>query len=500
MAEQKNNLIHYIRHAHSCSNTNESIDDHTEQKHEQASSFLNSTYSYLMSFVAAPVQTTKETAVKISEQLSPYRNKLFHPTLSYRGINQAICARDEINKQNYDLYVCSSSARTIMTALFSLRGSDKDIYIIPGITELESQVSKVARGGIDLQNISVKVDNLRIIIKFIKDWMEESWCNYFCDELLCKYVYDFIIAINGGKFLSSIFPQLSTYVPKNIAKKLIDDYIKSDESIEELDENDKKTLIQSIMNLFNHVINIKEHAYSNTKYVKGIKTTKLIDEIIIKYYNDYKQYKNHFDNLKKFTDRNFLRGPKINYSLIKEDDGKMKDFNQAIRDACIKLKINDKNQKILCYTHGSRLNKFFELGKSPLWTMIMKKEENDIYNPTNNIKHIEDKITNDENMSFCSMPGRFFNKDEKYGIFPRMDDFLVDGLPNRTVDRPQRGKLPIVVYKPSEDTEFFHTIYEKETDFEGLLDALKINNEDHMKKKYLKYKQKYYKLKTLNNY
>jgi len=114
-----------------------------------------------------------ESCANISPNISLY--KISHPSLSNKGINQAILLGIEyINKckLNFNLAYSSPSARTIMTALlsmrtFSIEKPDFKINIVPFISEKLN-----IAGSYDEQNKLMSPLKIKLMITLIKDWLE----------------------------------------------------------------------------------------------------------------------------------------------------------------------------------------------------------------------------------------------------------------------------------------------------------------------------------------
>lgn len=158
--------ITFIRHAESCSNIVE-FDD-TEP--------FNFTELHKFS-------------VKIRELIG---GKISHPPLTFNGIQQAIILGLNYfnNEFNYDLFYCSPSLRTIMTALLSLRTinynriinkqSPITIKLISDLIELQNYA-----GRYDLQNAIIESEKLKLMVEYIKWWLSNKWFENFIDyELL----------------------------------------------------------------------------------------------------------------------------------------------------------------------------------------------------------------------------------------------------------------------------------------------------------------------------
>lgn len=106
---------------------------------------------------------------------------LYHPTLSYIGIQQAIAlGRDEeftniLQSQNYKVIITSATARTIMTALLSLQNNNiidyknNKIIVMPYINEHENSAGDF---GLDRANAALPYDKIDSIIEEIIKWLK----------------------------------------------------------------------------------------------------------------------------------------------------------------------------------------------------------------------------------------------------------------------------------------------------------------------------------------
>lgn len=86
---------------------------------------------------------------------------------------------------NYDVVISSQTLHTIMTALLSLRGSPVVIKVVPYITE---HVNLFGVVGSDYQNQPVDSSILKRQVKFIKNWLSESFFKWFDDYEFRAYL------------------------------------------------------------------------------------------------------------------------------------------------------------------------------------------------------------------------------------------------------------------------------------------------------------------------
>jgi hypothetical protein len=111
---------------------------------------------------------------------------LYHPTLSYIGIQQAIAlGKDKefkkiLGLQNYKLIITSATARTIMTALLSLQNQTinqninyqiNKIIVMPYINEHENVAGDF---GLDRANAALPYDKIDSIVQKIIEWLTNN--------------------------------------------------------------------------------------------------------------------------------------------------------------------------------------------------------------------------------------------------------------------------------------------------------------------------------------
>jgi hypothetical protein len=110
---------------------------------------------------------------------------LYHPTLSFIGIQQAIAlGKDKdfkkiLKEQKYQVIITSATARTIMTALLSLQNQDptdinyktKRLLVVPYINEHENVAGDF---GLDRANAGLPHNKIDSIVAVIISWLTQN--------------------------------------------------------------------------------------------------------------------------------------------------------------------------------------------------------------------------------------------------------------------------------------------------------------------------------------
>jgi broad specificity phosphatase PhoE len=254
--------IHWVRHAESCSNiargqvteekkrvvgygrlksvstpkeTREQsdVDDVNDYIPEGkiASNIVSKFGNYVDAYIIAPITKGYKTV----------KSLMYEPNLSYIGIQQAILlGREFISKESntngkpiYDMVMCSTLTRAMMTALFSLRTCNIDsIKVMPFISE-EQKISN------DYTNIPNNSILARRKIAFVKDWIEKNWLRRFDDI----EVMDLLLSIKNKINNSKISEKIQKLLESNINQ-------------EGYPQKDRETLdiVNEILNLDNEEI------------------------------------------------------------------------------------------------------------------------------------------------------------------------------------------------------------------------------------------------------
>lgn len=318
--------------------------------------------------------TTYQISSIMSSIKSPY---LYHPNLSFIGMQQAIRLGMLYNRKyndEYNLICASQSLRTIMTAMLSNRGSHKHIYVVPHITEYVN-----IAGPFDFQNNVVPVDKLKRYIKFIKDWLERSFLTYFDDYELHTFLYHIKCDILPN--IPNNILDTFEYVHNNIKYPLheILDFIL--EAKYKIKTNYNYDSDCNDLNNDNDDITYCEDRINKIITVSNFICFELTPYIDIRVRSFFEHFLN-VDSIKKF-----IRGPPVNFSLVMNETDKTNGidmFYHSVIHLFIKHNLlqnifnydqsyhisndifdenydnpNDKTVRILCYSHGLLINNYF---------------------------------------------------------------------------------------------------------------------------------------------
>lgn len=320
--QQRNLTIHWVRHAQSSGNkTRENIFN-------------------IFSFIKGAVH--------------------YQPILTYTGLQQAILLgknfikkhNDNDNDNDYDVVFSSPTFRTIFTAIMTLRGTNKIIYVVPFINEVNNN------SVYDYQNSPVPLHILKNCVLFFKDWLEHNWITNFDDIELIEKLNE----------------------------------------IKQYYNNDKSN---GIVIIINTILKFKQNNNNKEFNVKAnIKHLLLL-------LSDNKEL--DMQILKNVLNPEFLRGPEVDFSIYEYYEKHHRSiinfpsfdtFYNIILPKAYKTQIvpNKTDIKMICFTHGSlmwnKLNKITH----PVNTGVIEEIRNNhseqkaikcIYEPDKNKKEYE---------------------------------------------------------------------------------------------------------------
>jgi len=174
---------------------------------------------------------------------------LYHPNLSFIGMQHAIKLGTDFYKKNHVDVVCvSPTLRAIMTALLAFRSNNNiaKIYIVPFIHEKYNHTSKL---NMDYQNFPLTCEQIYKSVKVIKAWLEFNWFSYYDDieiiDNLLKLEYLFIKQDKYRKYLSNYnnFENIRLLLNKLLntrKKKMVENYhdthITMSDNVPDIDE------------------------------------------------------------------------------------------------------------------------------------------------------------------------------------------------------------------------------------------------------------------------
>lgn len=308
--------IDWVRHAESCINM--------EIRN------MNNSKNKLQDNRAIGYQKIKEGG------FNKYMNE---PNLSYIGMQEAInLGRNYIkeiykNGEEYSIIFSSSMIRTIMTTLLAFRRiKNIKIYVIPFITEKYDIENE--------NNILLNSNELKKKIKFIKDWLENSWLTYYDDIEVIDYV-------NKTKDLLNHIT--TKYEIKNEIINAIDDYLQfrpiTYKKYQNQNQNIKEYDIKSLLRTILKISKIPNTETNN--YYKEI-------EDITAFCND-------------MLDIKTIRGPEVDFSLLEKFEESNINLQPNFDNFFQKILLNNKeiNDKILnnglifCASHKNSLEEYF---------------------------------------------------------------------------------------------------------------------------------------------
>ncbi len=298
----KNIKIHWVRHAESCSN----VELHGLNG---GAGWISKTASAVKDIVDVTIQKTSQ------------------PPLTELGIYQAIILGDFIDSE-YDGYYTSPSTRTILTLMLALESkyrknpkAEIPVIIVENIIELQNIAGSI---GQDKQNEALKPYNLKIIINYLRNWLNYNFFNYFANV--------------DKKFMelhTRIYEKIKNFYSLNSSNSLISDIIIQLEKIDScLSVNSEERKIDTLASVISLI---------NRNVPRDIVLLEEIDELA------YYLKLDRFDFV-KFKILRLPTSPK-----------KINDMQQFI------LHLLDEsrrpNEKFLCLSHGSLLKKYFKLSR-----------------------------------------------------------------------------------------------------------------------------------------
>ncbi len=377
------------------------------------------------------------------------KNMLYYePNLSYIGICHSInLGRYFMNNNKHDIYISSGMTRTIMTALLSLRHNpDAVIYVVPYINEF-SNISSIT--GIDYQNTAVPSNILKKRIRFIKDWLEKNWITNFDD---IEIMTDLTELFNNP-------------------------------------------------NLINHKYKLE---FDSIIKLKKDKEKYNIEDFIIRIIKDkdlHEDFNLFIDKYSKiFSDlRRFKRCPSVDFSIYEYFENKYNntqkpDLEMFYKEVIpiLKEKVGDKSDlKIAAYSHGLVIRQIWK-NINPEYYKINHQQ---MYEMMNTQVSTEKQIINGNNISkeirFSFYPMKIR---ENFEDFECLNNNLCDNKSILGINNFNLGYYePLTIDEVSPDVKF---VYEngydlhKEEDTSNFLVGGNKNN-------YLKYKERYLKLKKM---
>lgn len=404
-------LITFIRHAESCSNIIELNRDFKTFNYDE--------------FIKYPSTIREVVGAKIS-----------HPPLTYNGIQQAIILG--VHYFNtlpdlYDVYYCSPSIRTIMTALLSLRSinyyrkknnkSPIILQLIPEIIERKSIADTY-----DLQNSVISSDKLKLLVEYVKWWFVNKWFTMFID-------YEFFQFIEKLKDIIINFYQIiDKYCDQyKVEREIITNISKILEILEKCNNSEKKKVVLDLIKLIKVLSNSTDETL-----------LQIIDQI------------NNLD-FYKFLDPDFYSSCDINFDFI---------LNTCVPDINLFIQQQESTmyKKVLCFSHGAVLKKQFKL------TEYVRNTELIIYNSLYKSverynKHLHFKPYNETSCN--TICGKLYDTSSNY-MFRVINHLL--SINNTT------SELPV--------TDLFYCSHQK-------FKLKSIESNSNLKHKYLKYKKKY---------
>ncbi len=253
--------------------------------------------------------------------------KTSQPPLTELGIYQAIILGDFID-DNYNGYFTSPSTRTILTLMLALESKYRKnpkqeirVVIVENIIELQNIAGSVSQ---DKQNEALKPYNLKIIIRYLRSWLNTNFFNYFANV--------------DKKFMelhTRIYEKIKNFYSSNSSNIVISDIILLLEKINScISVNSEERKIQTLAALINLI---------NSNVPREIVSQEEINELA--YYLSL----NRFD----FIKFKILRLP--------TSTRKINDMQQFI--LYLLNKSTRPDEKFLCFSHGSLLKKYFSLSR-----------------------------------------------------------------------------------------------------------------------------------------
>ena len=416
-----------------------------------------------------------ESCANIASIFNNIDAKIKHPILTNKGIQQSILLGTNYinNLENLRCGFSSPVARTIMTALVSMRTYYyKNNNFIIKVTPYISENLNIA-GDYDKQNSIMSPLKIKLMIKLIKDWLEKFWLieydDYEFTDLLDK------IKNNNNEILNVIIKNI--YDNINIMKTI---------NLQEI----------NVLNIYQ--LNIKN----------------LINDLIVNSETIDDNIKKYINELIKFTNSKFFRGPKIdtldydklyqNY-VPKSYETNTQRFNEFY------VNMVNKTNNIICFSHGNILRDIF-------FNKISNTNSIDLFSISNSSGKICLKYTSiinetdENNKAIIKYPDA--NTITEYNTINKIYDINNCNDFNNVINKI--GNYEDDIYKINtlsssnwynkdhfrlvNPDSIIHDITEfsdNKLTFINNVNALK--KENTFKNKYLKYKTKYLSLKKMEN-
>ncbi|AKI80395.1 hypothetical protein QJ850_gp304 [Acanthamoeba polyphaga mimivirus] len=351
-------IIDWTRHAESCSNLDSNNVHDTDEYPLRKTGYdnLNNHNKYLSE---KPNTSAIIMARKMTSKVKALA--MYHPNISYIGCQQAVLLGSYLTKKEYqyDAVFASPTVRSIMTALMICRGLKVTIYVVPYINE-HTNLAKSK----DNQNTPLNSTLLKKQILYIKDWLENNWINNFDDI----YVMNVL-----GDLRKEMINMVNNPYSEDIIKKI--DYIFNCKPNLKKDGGNVNDYGQkcAIFEEINDIIKILDQNFSN------VKKSTLIERGVFD-----EDLESIHDTLKKITDKKFIRGPSVNFTILemleKIESEKIPNddkffIHQNLRKSClnkfytkilpISFNLNFINRNkitiaIMCVSHGGAMKKYFK--------------------------------------------------------------------------------------------------------------------------------------------
>lgn len=483
--------ISWCRHAESCSNKEaNSLTDKKPKSYQIGLKFNNPEEK---NFQKVRRNYTDPDFIKASIK--------YHPNLSFVGIQHAsFLGNNFLNNKEYDFICVSATVRTVMTALISLRGkNNKEIYVVPFISE------KLLTPTGDHQNSPLDSIKLKRMVKFIKDWLQNSFMKYYDDIYFLETLHNIKNIANRGK----------------ISLKTINS-------------------INKILNckIVHHSIGVEDpNEYNKCYNDKMNKIYEIAEEII-----NINQIPNNIrEYMRNFTRGNFflyIRGPDVNLSILEKYEGNkiinktsIGEFYSQIVPEIVSFQQNKEKEdiNILCYSHGEFIKEHFKEIYSKLTIKPTlenhKKNLETVMNTEINKNTIYYNENNENPITFHSVEYKVYEPKKIRSNYGNYEDINIDvcstkgmkGILNYSIWYEQNDYIPSIINgiysnimneDANPDIEFvfpeeFQSLNGK-TKFSRTLSSSHYYKEkdkiegDIYHHKYLKYKQKYLSIKNTN--
>lgn len=341
-------VVDWVRHAESCANfDSKSISDKVpgdvtkwEEGYEKLGQFFDksSTRTY-----------SKFTPSGMTASFK------YHPNLSFVGMQHAIVLGNSLintlrdGKLNYNVVCASASARTIMTALLSLRGIDTTIFVVPFISEKLNIM-----GSFDYQNSPLSVKQIKRIVYFFKDWMANNWVRQF-DDIEMITVLSILRRDTSDENITAVIKAIFECYKELTQPKIV--YASYDNLVEAIRKYAKKQGKEDIPFP-------PELQYFRKKFGENIGFAKYITTV---------------------RDPMYLRGPKVDLKYLKLYEDSLKHPGVKLEHPSIENFYNDTINKIIQGENIDRLNDVKILAFSH--GSLMKEHANVNYENKNNVEH-----------------------------------------------------------------------------------------------------------------